>query len=490
MKMPVALNDIEIETDCCSDYINKIQLKIDPFIIRDPQFIEPTSYFVEEFSEDKIDHFIHAKNKDGTVNKDAFFTPAERNRLTNFILSRTPYGPDPDDFGMKHLKYKGALTDGYPLHDGNTTEDYTQPPQNYRQKLQIDWARTGRILKYQPISAIRNYFGEKIALYFAWIGVYTSFLLPAAIFGLFCFIYGISNISSDIPTIDTCNSVQTNGSYLFYMCPICNKYCPYYLLNTTCFYAKLSRAFDNNSTILFSIFMSVWATLFLEFWKRKQITLAYNWHAMDFEEEEERPRPEYKLKTDIKRVNQVNKKTEPAMSSARKYLRLVGAYSVVAVFLCILLATVTGVIIYRAVAAYFLSSSSSAIIKARYTMIVSATAATINLIFINILKLLYGRVADKLTDWENPRTRTDYEDSFTLKMFWFQFANTYASIFYVAFFKGNAFTGTPAHQNKVFGVIRLEGCSAEGCFVGLTVQLIIIMVGQQIIGNVQEILIP
>ena len=48
---------------------------------------------------------------------------------------------------------------------------------------------------------------------------------------------------------------------------------------------------------------------------------------------------------------------------------------------------------------------------------------------------LYFHVAKWLTDMECPRTFTDYEDSFTFKIFLFQFINYYASLFYLAFFK-------------------------------------------------------
>jgi len=36
----------------------------------------------------------------------------------------------------------------------------------------------------------------------------------------------------------------------------------------------------------------------------------------------------------------------------------------------------------------------------------------------------------------------------------------------------------------------LDGCSEQGCFLELCVQLLIIMVGQQIIGNITEVAIP
>ena len=69
-------------------------------------------------------------------------------------------------------------------------------------------------------------------------------------------------------------------------------------------------------------------------------------------------------------------------------------------------------------------------------MVVSASAALLNLVVIMILNKIYGHLALKLTKMENQKTDKDYEDSFTLKMFCFQFVNFYASIFYIAFFKG------------------------------------------------------
>jgi len=38
---------------------------------------------------------------------------------------------------------------------------------------------------------------------------------------------------------------------------------------------------------------------------------------------------------------------------------------------------------------------------------------------------------------EFPRTQTDFEDSYTLKKFLFQFINFYSSLFYIAFFKAS-----------------------------------------------------
>jgi len=42
---------------------------------------------------------------------------------------------------------------------------------NARQILYEYWAKWGRWFKYQPVHHIREYFGEKIGIYFVWLGL-------------------------------------------------------------------------------------------------------------------------------------------------------------------------------------------------------------------------------------------------------------------------------------------------------------------------------
>jgi len=44
----------------------------------------------------------------------------------------------------------------------------------------LEWARFGKWNKKQPLWLIKRYFGDKIGLYFAWLGFYTMMLIPAA----------------------------------------------------------------------------------------------------------------------------------------------------------------------------------------------------------------------------------------------------------------------------------------------------------------------
>ena len=45
----------------------------------------------------------------------------------------------------------------------------------------------------------RKYFGEKIGIYFAWLGFYTMMLIPASVVGFIVFIYGVATVWSDVP---------------------------------------------------------------------------------------------------------------------------------------------------------------------------------------------------------------------------------------------------------------------------------------------------
>lgn len=78
------------------------------------------------------------------------------------------------------------------------------------QLLYLEWANLKKWYKKQPLWLIKNYFGVKIGLYFAWLGFYTQMLVIPAFVGLFCFIYGCVTISSS-----SNQQRQTILSYLF-----------------------------------------------------------------------------------------------------------------------------------------------------------------------------------------------------------------------------------------------------------------------------------
>ena len=57
-----------------------------------------------------------------------------------------------------------------------------------RQEMDKTWTK---FFKYQPLWKVRNYFGEKIALYFAWSGTLITTLWIPTLFGISVFFYGL-----------------------------------------------------------------------------------------------------------------------------------------------------------------------------------------------------------------------------------------------------------------------------------------------------------
>uniref|UniRef100_A0A4W6FZH6 Anoctamin n=1 Tax=Lates calcarifer TaxID=8187 RepID=A0A4W6FZH6_LATCA len=335
------------------------------------------------------------------------------------------------------------------------------------QVLHEEWARYSAFYKYQPIDLVRKYFGEKIGLYFAWLGVYTQLLIPASIVGIIVFGYGVATVDTDIPSLEMCDE-RLN----FTMCPLCDGACDFWQLSTACGTARASHLFDNPATVFFAIFMSLWAVLFLEHWKRRQISLSFSWDLTGIEEDEVH-------------TTAIDKLTWKD--------RLPGYFINVSSILFMFgltFSAVFGVIVYRITVSALMAMSPDPETKSNVRVTVTATAVIINLVVILILDEIYGAVAVWLTELEIPKTETNFEERLILKAFLLKFMNAYAPIFYVAFFKGR-FAGRPGNYVYVFNDYRMEECAPGGCLIELCIQLSIIMLGKQLIqNNIFEIGIP
>lgn len=497
VKMPLAENDMETQLESCFE--NCWKKFPSPFELDEDLLPEEPNYFTAPFNRSRMDQYIGVEfiNKEFVIkDKDTFFTNSQRSKICYEILSRTHFSDFDDDedkinkkFGVRKLVDNQTYNAAYPLHDGRYHSDHsllTVGKDSDRHLLYELWARPGMWYKYQPLDQIRGYFGEKVGIYFSWLGFYTSMLIPVAIAGVIAFIYGLATIMDDVPSTEICEDPIISN---YTMCPMCDQRCSYWQLSDSCTYSRATYLFDNPATVAFAIVMALWASFFLEFWKRKQAEIEYEWDVADFEEGEETVRPEYEASVSRRRTNPVTNREEPYVPGWSKGFRYFTSFSILVFFLALVLAAVFSVILYRIVMSAILYGNSESIIKTRASFISSISAACINLVIILILNMFYQRVAYFLTELEQHRTLTEWEDAFTFKMFLFQFVNFYSSIFYIAFFKGK-FVGRPGDYNRSLLDKRQEECDPSGCLIELCIQLGIVMVGKQIINNVKEILIP
>lgn len=296
------------------------------------------------------------------------------------------------------------------INDEDSADEEEEDPKELEQKADDPRAKLNRswtkLFKFQPLWRIRNYYGEKIALYFAWSGhLITSLWLPM-LFGLAIFIYGLfKSIKTRIQYEDKNQNVTS-------------------LLDT------IKQSFDNEVTPYFAMVICIWGTIFLEFWKRTESRWAFLWDVTDYEVNEP-DRPEfYGTATENDPIDGFKILTYPMRYKFMKYLT-----SVVTLLFMVLvvMASVTAVIIYRVLVTVDYCSSASPELCLITTTVVPSI---LNAFSIFVLGRFYDFLAVKLTDWENHRTQTKYDDSLIIKLFAFQFVNNYSSCFYIAFFRG------------------------------------------------------
>ncbi|KAG0203782.1 hypothetical protein BGX28_004062 [Mortierella sp. GBA30] len=374
----------------------------------------------------------------GSDGKDGFFGTARRGNLTESIIIycriHTKHGDRP---ALKSVMEKGAYKDMYTLHDGSY-KSKVQPVPNRRTLLFNSWVRSRHS---QPLEEIRFYYGEKIALYFAWIEHYTRWLVSAAIAGVLFLIFGLLNYFYLRKNPDQGGGIS----------------------------GQLVSIFDNALSLPFALFMSIWSALFIEHWKRKSNVLAYEWNTLDYERRE-RARPEFRPTGT--RVSPVTGKKELYYPRYRQIISVSMSVVVVLVSIAIVIVSVGSLIIFNT----WLKNSHE-----NWGYGVSAITAVLNLVVIMILGTVYARIAKVLTDNENHRRMTQYEDALVTKRFLFDFINFYSTMVYIAFFKDVDITLVKNLH---------DSCGDGGCMGELTIQLAIVFVGKQFANQAQELLVP
>ena len=245
--------------------------------------------------------------------------------------------------------------------------------------LEEKWLRFCQMPWNEPVDDVKDYYGEKIGLYFLWLAHYTSWLLVAGIVGFFCWI-----------------NIADNDN-------------------------------DPNAVIMpyFACFMALWSTLFLEFWKRKEKTYAMRWGMCGYEEEEQ-TRPQF---IGERRPSPVDGKEYLYFPRNEAQMRLLQSSTIILGFILVVIAVVASIFILKLV----LSGIQALTVGG--TQLGSIIASIANALQIQVMNIIYGGVAIKLNDYENHRTDTEYEDALIAKTFVFQFVNSFASLFYIAFVK-------------------------------------------------------
>ncbi|XP_076446692.1 anoctamin-7-like isoform X2 [Babylonia areolata] len=398
-------------------------------------------YISTQFVMNKIEKF------EGHENPNTFFRPAVRSFLTHHILINLNIDELGDDLkerqrtkeeaespqkkkGLAYMLMKENYTDAFVLHDQSARSSVrgdnfllasqqeevgegaavgSLPGRDARRELDDTWTRP---LKFQPLWKIRNYFGERIAFYFAWSGMLCTTLWIPALFGLCVFFYGIY-VSA---TVDAGSNTTTNTTSL--------------VESFKDLFGDFKQSFDNDITPYFGLVICVWGTIFLEIWKRKNAELAYEWDVEQFEANEP-DRPSF---------SGTKSKKDPVTDDWVWYypfrlqcFKFCLSFSVLIFMISLVLISVVAIIMYRVIMNIDYCPGLDA---ASCIIVTTILSSVLNAFSILLLTRVYNVLARKLTEWENHRTQTKFDDALIFKLFAFQFVNSYASCFYIAFFRG------------------------------------------------------
>lgn len=381
---------------------------------------------------------------------------ATRIRIVNYILHNTytTTGENLDELLMSNV-----FETAFCLHESKE-----------QKVLRKKWARWSGLFTGQPLTQVRHYFGEKVALYYLWLGWYTKLLVPAAALGVVVFLYGLAFFRTNPLIKEVCESN-------IIMCPRCDKRCAVWQLSDTCTYAKVTLLFDNEGTVAFAMCMAIWATLFLELWKRHRAAHVSKWKVYDWCEEEE------ELILDI-----VNDPFCSPKHFQHSYLRSTLVLVLVTLMLIIIIGLAHALVVFRVVAAPLLSEGSWEFISDHANTVAVMLGAVLHYLTMQIMTKVNRWVALKLCEIEKTNSFAATERSFTVKMFTFQFFTLFSSLFYVAFFLGRI-NGHPGNYTRISSW-RLEECHPSGCLTDLFIQMAIILLLKQTLNNIFEFTVP
>lgn len=307
-------------------------------------------------------HELYKRFNEGKLHPDTVFRTVDRLKLTAAIIS------DEVVLGGAALpisKYKGMkkhpLLSFYPLDEVIEKEELRRI--SYPMKRFLD----------PPLDEFRGYFGEQVAMYFAFLASYTRWLIVPAVTGMCFLVWQIAAATVDVPGISA-----------------------------------------------FGVLVAIWASLFLENWRHVEARLRSRWGQQSHTAGTGN-RAEFDGDWIVSRVDG---EIVEAHLTHKRLRRTIASNMVLVMFLCVVLGGVASI--------FFLRKLLETAIVYQWSMTLTAIVNTIEIQFMNFL---YSKISTHLNNFENHQTDTQYFNSMITKTFIFKFVNCYNTFIYIGMFK-------------------------------------------------------
>lgn len=343
--------------------------------------------------------FHNRDNFQNADNMQEFLTIAERQYIIKYELDSLRARKDlnipglPEDKGLlrarqnicQTLQKAGVILDMVPLRQKQTLDE-----------LGKSWY-SGRQLWGQPLDAIQSYFGGSVGFYFSFLDFYTWALVPPALVGVAVTLLLPGGGATDVAKSEKQEAEGEEGLAM-------------------------------SGYMVQAVFSMLWSTVFMELWKRRSSSLSHRWGLLRLAERFAEPRPGFHGTLG---VNPVTKRVEPLFPEWRRQLR-VGLVSVPVVGLFL------GLVVLGMVGFYQAEALGKQLHQAWGSLLSGALLylpSMLHIVYTNMLSTLYGRVAVKLTEYENHREDSSFHNHHTTKVLLFSFFNYFAVLFHIAFYK-------------------------------------------------------
>ncbi|XP_013167004.1 PREDICTED: anoctamin-9-like isoform X2 [Papilio xuthus] len=337
------------------------------------------------------------------------YSSLDRSLIVYMALLNVRFGDRQNYIGLERLIKRKVVIDAYALHDGPYYIPQDSTSINARQILFYNWVGITNIFTRQPLNVVHEYFGPKVALYFAYYGLYNLFLTIASIAALMTLFLAVflnetyMNLRSPIcyPTAPQiiCFSCF-NKTPTFVMCYVIKlfRFCNWYTINILV---------DNKYTTFFATFIILWGMFFTAYWFGREKYLNWIWETRNKDFNRKQIRPEYDFNQETARKSN---KTGIVIAKNRDFkIKILICYIVV-----ILLAVFIFAIFLRLRKlqdkAYIKSmlmlnrSPEKIIPRLIYTMIGFS-------IVLSIVDFIHRKVASYIVQMENHKTYVSYSRS-------------------------------------------------------------------------------
>ncbi len=392
---------------------------------------------LRRFKVSRRDTFVR---KSGNLNDNVIFGSSERQQIIDFIIkSKIKDGGAELDTGSELGLH---IIQRFPLHMYSRLNEirhswvtfwkkeepgmYALPWSPFEVPFSVTMSRIILSLEHvfvgllaQPLDNIAEYYGENVAFHYAYMAYYTRWLMVPSVLGLIVFIFQVHD-----------------------------------------------RKLDHWMCLPYSIFIMIWASFMLTFWRQKSSQLAYRWGVLDYETEETE-RPQFYGNVVYDKSTGEKRKVYPMWKRVVKYMISLPILLIMIGIMLIIMATIftTQDHLFKAynsgdkldyypslsysIGDYGMNHNSTTAAGGSNPWTINISSSDVNSsdfwfvvffypclygILIDVFGVLFSKIALVLNNFENHRTQTSYVNRLILKVFSFRFVTVFTTLYYYAFY--------------------------------------------------------